>query len=211
MSCCTPEALLKALHFRYATKKFDTSKKIDPETWSALEQSLILTPSSYGLQPWKFLVLTDTGLRESLVEHTWGQRQVVDCSHLVVMAVRTSVDTDYIDRFIARRAEVRGVAVDSLTGYRNLMAESAATMTADWAAKQAYLALGQFMLAAAILGIDTCPMEGFVTDKYDEVLELAPRGLTTAVLCPAGFRADGDKFSAMAKVRWAAEEVIERR
>ena len=211
MSCCTPEALLKALHFRYATKKFDTSKKIDPETWSALERSLILTPSSYGLQPWKFLVLTDTGLRESLVEHTWGQRQVVDCSHLVVMAVRTSVDTDYIDRFIARHAEVRGVAVDSLTGYRNLMAESAATMTADWAAKQAYLALGQFMLAAAILGIDTCPMEGFVTDKYDEVLELAPRGLTTAVLCPAGFRADGDKFSAMAKVRWAAEEVIERR
>src|SRR5688572_21952186 len=98
MSRLTPTGLLEALHFRYATKKFDAAKKIDPVTWGALEQSLILTPSSYGLQPWKFLVLTDAALREQLVEHTWGQRQVADCSHLVVIAVRQSVDVAYIDK-----------------------------------------------------------------------------------------------------------------
>jgi nitroreductase len=211
MSCCTPEALLKALHFRYATKKFDASKKIDPDAWDALEQSLVLTPSSFGLQPWRFIIITDSALREQLVGHTWGQRQVADCSHLVVMAVRKSVDIVYIERFIARHAEVRGITVESLAGYRNMMAGSTGMMTGDWAAKQAYIALGQFMLAAAILGIDTCPMEGFLPEKYDEALGLEAEGLTTAVLCAAGYRAAGDRAASMTKVRWAADDVIERR
>jgi nitroreductase len=211
MSSITPAGLLEALNFRYATKLFDAAKKIDAATWSALEQSLILTPSSFGLQPWKFLVITDPVIREELVAHTWGQRQVADCSHLVVMAVQKAVDVAYIDKFIARNAEVRGVSVESLTGYRNMMAGATAMMTTEWAAKQAYIALGQFMLAAAILGIDTCPMEGFVAAKYDETLGLEAQGLTTAVLCPAGYRSPECKYAALPKVRWAAEEVIERR
>jgi nitroreductase len=210
MPAFTPAALLEALHFRYATKQFDAGKKIDAATWSALEQSLVLTPSSFGLQPWKFLVITDSALREELVSHTWRQRQVADCSHLVVMAVHKNVDENYIDRFISRNAEVRGVPLESLAGYRKVMAASLDAMNTEWAAKQAYIALGQFMLAAAGLGIDTCPMEGFIAAKYDEVLGLEPRGLTTAVLCPAGYRAATDKYASIAKVRWAAEDVIER-
>jgi nitroreductase len=211
MPSLTPDALIEALNFRYATKQFDAAKKIDPATWSALEQSLILTPSSFGLQPWKFLIITDPAIREELIPHTWGQRQVADCSHLVVMAVQKAVDVAYIDKFIARSAEVRGVSVESLAGYRNMMAGATGMMTTDWAAKQAYIALGQFMLAAAALGIDTCPMEGFIQAKYDEILGLESRNLTTAVLCPAGYRSADCKYATLAKVRWAADEVIERR
>ncbi len=207
----TPAAILEALHFRYATKQFDPDRKIDAETWSALEQSLILTPSSFGLQPWKFIVITDAGLREQLVSHSWRQRQVADCSHLIVMAVQKSVDEAYIDRFVARIAEVRGVTAESLAGYRGMMTGSIGMMSPEWAARQAYIALGQFMLAAALLGIDTCPMEGFLPAKYDELLGLEARGLTTAVLCPAGYRAAGDKYADVAKVRFAADDVIERR
>ena len=211
MARTTPAAVIEALNFRYATKQFDPARKIDAEIWNALEQSLVLTPSSFGLQPWKFIVITDAALRDKLVSHTWNQRQVADCSHLVVMAVQKAVDEAYLDRFIHRIAEVRVVSAELLTGYRGMMAGSLGTMTPEWAAKQAYLALGQFMLAAALLGIDTCPMEGFLPEKYDEFLNLEPRGLTTAVLCPAGYRAATDKYAAVAKVRFAADEVIERR
>ena len=211
MTPATPSAVLDALRFRYATKQFDAARQIDAETWGALEASLVLTPSSFGLQPWKFLIVTDAAVREQLVEHSWGQRQVAEASHLIVMAVRTQVDEAYLDRFIARNAEVRGVPAESLAGYRGMMAGSLGMMTADWAAKQAYIALGQFMLAAALVGVDTCPMEGFVAAKYDEILGLGAQGLTTAVLCPAGYRATGDKYASLAKVRWDAADVIERR
>ena len=206
----TPAAVLEALTFRYATKQFDPARKIDAGTWAALEQSLVLTPSSFGLQPWKFIIVTDAALRESLVEHSWGQRQVADASHLVVMAVQRKVDEAYIDQFVARLAEVRGVTAESLAAYRGMMTGSLGMMTTDWAAKQAYLALGQFMLAAAMLEIDTCPMEGFLAAKYDEILGLEARGLTAAVLCPAGYRAATDKYATLPKVRFAADDVIER-
>jgi nitroreductase len=162
MTTLTPSALLDSLNFRYATKQFDPAKKIDPAAWAALEESLVLTPSSFGLQPWKFLVVTDAAVRESLVPHAWNQRQVADASHLVVMAVRKTVDEAYIDQFLARIAEVRSIPVESLAGYRGMMVGCLGMMTPDWAAKQAYIALGQFMLAAATLGVDTCPMEGFI-------------------------------------------------
>jgi nitroreductase len=209
MSCSTPSALLEAVRFRYATKQFDPAKKIDTATWSVLEESLLLTPSSFGLQPWKFIVVDDPAIRESLVEHSWGQRQVADASHLVVMAVQKTIDEAYIDRFIDRIAEVRGVSIESLAGYRNIMVGAKGMMTPDWAAHQAYIALGQFMLAAATLGIDTCPMEGFVPAKYDEILGLEARGLRAVVLCPAGYRAASDRYADLKKVRWAAEDVVE--
>lgn len=209
MSCATPSALLEFVNFRYAAKQFDSSKKIDPSVWSALEQSLILTPSSFGLQPWKFLVITDQELREKLVEHSWGQRQVADCSHLVVMAVQKTVDLAYIDRFVGRLAAVRGVSVDSLAGYRGMMAGALGMMTPEWSARQVYIALGQFMLAAATLGVDTCPMEGFLPAKYDEILGLESRGLAATVICPAGYRSVDDRYAALPKVRWAPGDVIE--
>ena len=208
----TPE-LLDALNWRYATKAFDASKIIPADTWSALEESLVLTPSSFGLQPWKFLVIQDKALRESLVPHAWGQRQIADCSHLVVMTVKKSLSVADIDAFLARIVEVCGGTADALLGYRKMMLGSheQGFMSTDWAKKQAYIALGQFMAACALLKIDTCPMEGFVGPKFDEILGLEAQGLTTAVLCPAGYRSVDDKYAVIPKVRFAAKDVIEHR
>jgi nitroreductase len=208
--------LLDALNWRYATKAFDPDKKIPAETWAALEQSLVLTPSSYGLQPWKFLVITDRALRESLVPHAWSQRQVADASHLVVMCVRRTMSEADVDRFIHRLAEVRGGTSDALAGFKKMMVGDVvhgerSKWAAEWAARQAYIALGQFMAACALLGVDTCPMEGFVPRKFDEALKLADEGLTAVVLCPAGYRAAGDAYATLPKVRFKREDVIEHR
>lgn len=205
--------ILTALNWRYATKVFDPAKKIPAETWGALEESLILTPSSYGLQPWKFLIVQDAELREQLVAHSWRQRQVADCSHLVVMAVKKTYSLDDLDAFITRMAEVRGGTAEALAGFRKMVAGTRAQgyMTKEWAKMQAYIALGQFMTSCALLGIDTCPMEGFVPAKYDELLGLEAQGLTTAVLCPAGYRHADDRYASLPKVRFTNADVIEHR
>lgn len=205
--------ILTALNWRYATKVFDPAKKIPAETWAALEESLILTPSSYGLQPWKFLIVQDAELREQLVAHSWRQRQVADCSHLVVMAVKKAYSLDDLDAFITRMAEVRGGTAEALAGFRKMVAGTQAQgyMTKEWAKMQAYIALGQFMTSCALLGIDTCPMEGFVPAKYDELLGLEAQGLTTAVLCPAGYRHADDRYASLPKVRFTNADVIEHR
>ena len=208
--------LLDALNWRYATKVFDTSKKIPADTWAALEQSLVLTPSSYGLQPWKFLILTDKKLREQLVPHAWRQRQVAEASHLVVMTVKRKMTEEDIDKLIHRMAEVRGGTADALMGFRKMMVGDVVSgersqWVGEWAARQAYIALGQFMAAAALLGIDTCPMEGFEQAKFDEILGLAEEGLTTSVLCPAGYRSAEDRHASLPKVRFEAKDVIEHR
>lgn len=205
--------ILTALNWRYATKVFDPAKKIPAETWAALEESLVLTPSSYGLQPWKFLIVQDAELREQLVAHSWRQRQVADCSHLVVMAVKKAYSLDDLDAFITRMAEVRGGTAEALAGFRKMVAGTQAQgyMTKEWAKMQAYIALGQFMTSCALLGIDTCPMEGFVPAKYDELLGLEAQGLTTAVLCPAGYRHADDRYASLPKVRFTNADVIEHR
>ena len=205
--------ILTALNWRYATKVFDPAKKIPADTWAALEESVILTPSSYGLQPWKFFIVQDAELREQLVAHSWRQRQVADCSHLVVMAVKKAYSLDDLDAFITRMAEVRGGTAESLAGFRKMVAGTQAQgyMTTEWAKMQAYIALGQFMTSCALLGIDTCPMEGFVPAKYDELLGLEARGLTTAVLCPVGYRHADDRYASLPKVRFTHADVIEHR
>jgi nitroreductase len=208
--------LLEALQWRYATKVFDPNKKIPADTWEALEESLVLTPSSYGLQPWKFLVITGPALRESLVPHAYRQRQVADCSHLVVMAVKSRISEADIDRFLHRIAEVRGGTPDALMGFKRVMLGDVVhgergKWATEWAVRQAYIALGQFMAACALLGVDTCPMEGFMPEKFDEVLGLAEQGLTTAVLCPAGYRDDSCRYAGLPKVRFKLEDMIERR
>ena len=186
------DQLLEALNWRYATKVFDPLKKIPADTWAAIEQMLVLTPSSFGLQPWKFIVIQDRTLREQLVPHSWNQRQVADCSHLVVMTVKKTMTEADIDAFITRIADVRGGTPDALAGYRNI-------------------ALGNAMTGAALLGVDTCPMEGFVATKYDEILDLAKDGLTTAVVLPLGYRSEADRYAQLPKVRFKTEDVVEYR
>ncbi len=210
------EKILSALEWRYACKVFDPSRKIPVDQWAALERSLVLTPSSFGLQPWKFLVIQDAALREALVAPAWNQRQVADCSHLVVMATLKSMPESHIDANIQRMIEVRGGTPEALLGFRNMVAGFRQNgeregWLRDWAKQQAYIALGQLMLAAALLEIDTCPMEGFVPEQFDEVLGLTGGPYSSAVLCPAGFRSADDKYAVLPKVRFEAEQVIEHR
>jgi nitroreductase len=208
--------ILTALNHRYACKVFDPAKKIPADLWQQLEQSLILTPSSFGLQPWKFLIVQDQALREKLVPHAWNQRQVADCSHLIIMTVPKTLGEDYVDANIARMIEVRGGTADALMGFRKMVLGFRDGLEAKggletWAKLQSYIALGQFMLAASLLGLDTCPMEGFVPEKFDEVLGLEGTGYTTAVLCPVGYRSADDRYAELPKVRFEVKDVIEYR
>jgi nitroreductase len=211
----TPQSLISRLQWRYAVKKFDPARKIPAADWQALEEALVLTPSSWGLQPWKFFVVSDQALQDKLVPISWNQRQLADCSHVVVFAIKKDLATTDIDRYLARMAEVRGVPVEQLASFRKVLVSSLAPPPDDfnlneWATRQVYIALGNFMTSAAVLGIDTCPMEGIEPARYDALLGLSERGYGTAVVCVAGYRAAGDKYAAMPKVRFKHEDVIER-
>jgi nitroreductase len=205
--------LIEQLNWRYATKQFDPRRKIDPADWAALEQSLLLTPSSFGLQPWKFVVVTNPALREKLVPFSWGQRQIADASHLVVFAVKKQLSAQDVESFVDRIAEVRGVLRASLSAYRDMMLggivqgmDAASRQT--WATRQVYIALGNFLNSAALLGIDACPMEGIEKDKYDEILGLNKQGLSAVVVATAGYRAASDHYASLKKVRFPKQEVI---
>jgi nitroreductase len=209
------DQLISALEWRYATKTFDPQRKLDPQTWAAFEKVLVLSPSSFGLQPYKFIVLTDPKLREQLVPHAWGQRQVADSSHFVVFTARTELGTEPIDHFVQRTAQVRGVTVESLSGYRDLMVGAlvkgpASATIAHWSARQAYLALGNLLTSAALLGVDACPMEGFEPAKFDEALGLKGTGFSAVVGCALGYRAATDKYARLPKVRLPESELIQR-
>ena len=212
-STVTPSTLVESLHWRYATKTFDSARTIPAETWKALEEALILSPSSFGLQPWKFIVITDKTVREKLLPHSWGQTQVTQCSHYVVFAAMTKIDEAYIDANLARTAEVRGITTESLAGFRKMLTGTlihGGYGTPEWAARQAYIALGNFMTSAALLQIDTCPMEGFVPAEYDKILGLSAKGLASIVCCAAGYRSADCKYASLPKVRFPASAVIEQ-
>jgi nitroreductase len=205
--------LLEALQWRYATKKFDPSKKIPAATWAALEAALVLAPSSFGVQPWKFIVVDNPELRAKLVPVSWGQTQVVDASQLVVFALKQNVGEDHIDDYMASTAKIRGVTVESLDPFKKIIMGSFDGARAKgfldiWQSRQVYIALGQFMASAALLGVDTCPMEGIEPAKYDEILGLTGTGYTTLCACPAGYRSADDKYATTPKVRFPLSEVV---
>jgi nitroreductase len=209
-----PSTLLANLNWRYATKAFDSTKTIAPDLWKALEETLILSPSSCGLQPWKFIVVTGPEMKAKLKLHSWNQSQVTDCSHYVVFASHTKTSEADIDKLLARIIEVRGVTIESLQPFRGMMVGDLiqgprSQVIGEWAARQAYIALGNFMTAAALLKIDTCPMEGFVPAEYDKILGLTARGLTASVCCAAGYRSETDKYARLPKVRFPAPDVVE--
>ncbi len=206
-----PEALLKGLRARYATKKFDPKRKISAAVWDALEESLVLSPSSYGLQPWKFFVVDDPALRAKLKPASWNQSQITDADRLVVFAARKDLGPADVERFIARLGAVRKTPVEKLGDYKQMMLGSMSKPKEHllaWASRQVYIALGTFLSAAAALGVDACPMEGFDPAKYDEILGLSEKGYTAVVLAAAGYRADDDGYATAPKVRFDRADVV---
>lgn len=207
------QQLLSALNWRYATKTFDAGRKIPEATWKTLEETLLLSPSSFGLQPYRFVVVKDQAVRAALRPHSWNQSQVTDASHYVVFAGRTAMTEAEIDRFLDRVVEVRGIPRESLEGYRGMMYGSLLSPGAEariphWSALQAYIALGNLMTSAALLGIDTCAIEGFAPAEYDALLGLREQGYASVVCCALGYRSAEDKYAAAAKVRLPVGELI---
>jgi nitroreductase len=212
-STISRDSLLAQLNWRYAVKAFDPNKKISAADWATLEQALVLTPTSYGLQPLRYVVVTDQAIKDQFVPHSWGQKQPADASHFVIFAAKLSVSEADVDHFMARIAEVRGISVDTLAGYRNVIVGQivkglTAEQQQEWATRQCYIALGNLMTSAAVLGIDTCPMEGMLPAKYDEVLDLPAKGYKTVVACAVGYRSAEDKYATASKVRQPAAEVV---
>ena len=205
------EVVLRQLQWRYATKKFDPARKIDAEDWRSLEQALVRSPSSFGLQPWKFFVVTDPDLKAKLKTASWNQAQITDASHLVVFAIKKNLGAADVDRYLARIAEVRSVPLESLDGFKKMLLGSLnrpVEQVNAWATRQLYIALGFFLSAAAMLGIDACPMEGFQPEQYDAILGLTEMGYGATVLATAGYRAVDDPYVKLPKVRFKPEDVV---
>jgi nitroreductase len=210
-----PQDLIEALRWRYATKAFDPAKKIPAAEWKALEEALILSPSSYGLQPWRFLVITDAATRQKLLPLSWNQKQVTDCSHFVVFSGRTDVAAKDVDKLIQTIGRIQKRDAASLDAYRGMMMGDLVNgprhaLITEWVSRQVYIALGNFMTSAAMLGIDTCPMEGIDPVKYDEALGLKETEYATKVACAAGYRSTSDKYASLPKFRYSQAELIQR-
>lgn len=211
MSEFGPQELIERLQWRYAVKRFDASRTLDEATWQALEASLVLTPSSYGLQPWLFVVITDPAIKAQLPGMSWNQQQPKDCSHMIVLAARKTMDESYVNRFMESVAQTRGLSAEAVAGFRNVLVSTVNNATGkhlDWNARQVYIALGQLMATAAVLRVDACPMEGIDTVAYDTLLGLTETDYTCIVGCALGYRHPEDQAASAAKVRFAAADVV---
>jgi nitroreductase len=206
--------LNSALRWRYATKKFDPTRMIDEALVDSILESGNLAATSYGLQPYQLVVLQDRDLREELVASSFGQRQVVDASHLIVIAIRTNLNEEYIRQFIQYKEAQRHLPAGSLTAYGEIMAAQIMGMREparlNWAARQAYLVMGTMLAACAVAQVDACPMEGFVADEVNAKLNLVRLGLHAQLLLPIGYRAADDETQFMPKVRRPLDEMVIR-
>lgn len=207
-------AIEHALTWRYATKRFDPARTIPASLWETLESSLRLAPSSFGLQPWRFIIVRNPALRKELQAHSWNQPQTVEASHLVVLASLQQLDEGYIDTYLRTVAETRSIPIESLAGYRGMILPFISNLRNSnqleaWTTRQVYLALGMLLTTAAMLGIDACPLEGIDPVQYDRVLKLEQHGVSTRVACALGYRAASDTLAAMPKVRFPHDNTFE--
>lgn len=204
--------VLERLKWRYATKKFDASKRLSEEKLSILKESFNLTATSYGLQPLKMVILSNPDLKKLLVPITMDQAQVENASHVLVICTETKIDSDYIKDHFNLVVKIRSTPREILSSFEEYLVSSFSDKQTDelniWSTNQAYLALGNLLTVCAIEKIDACPIEGFDPDKYDELLQLNEKGLQSVIVLAVGYRADDDMFSGFDKVRRGVDEVI---
>lgn len=205
-------ALVNTMNWRYATKKFDTEKKLNEEQITDLLKGMNLAPSSLGLQPFEFIVINDKNLQNTLREHSYDQAQVSDASHVIVIAAKKTITQTYIDDYIERTANIRNKDISELDGLRHMVNNFVSGKSDDeifnWSQKQSYLVVGVLMALCADMHIDACPMEGFNPEKYNEILELNKRNLHATVIIPVGFRSIDDEFADKKKSRHHLDEII---
>ncbi|WP_347049852.1 NAD(P)H-dependent oxidoreductase [Flavobacterium olei] len=203
---------LENQNWRYATKQFDASKKISDADLNTLKEAVRLSASSYGLQPYKVIIVETPEIREQLKAAAWGQAQLTDASHLFIFANDLNLDATSVDKYINNISAVRGVPADALGGFSDMMKGVIANLSADakhiWTAKQTYLALGNLLNAAAELKIDATPMEGFNAATFNEILGFDKLGLNASVIATVGYRHNDDKSQHLKKVRKSHEELF---
>lgn len=203
---------LENQNWRYATKKFDSTKKISNEDLNTLKEAIRLSSSSYGLQPYQVIIVENPELRAKLLAAAYGQSQVVDASHLIIFANELNVGDDAIDKYIRRIGITRDIPVESLAGFGSYMKGTINNLAEDakniWASKQTYLALGNLLNAAAELKIDVTPMEGFNPAQVNEILELDKLGLNASLMATIGYRHEEDATQHQKKVRKSNEELF---
>jgi len=206
--------IVNNLKWRYATKRFDPSKKVSEKDIDYLKQAISLIPSSNGLQPYKVLIITNKDIRDRLRDVSWGQPQISEASHIFLFCNFTRLEPEKVDAFIKLGAEINGYPPEASKEYADNLKIQIASKTpeqlSNWTAKQAYIALGALISAASELKIDTCPMEGFLPVEYDKILGLKEQGLTAAVICAVGYRSHEDSNQYLKKVRKPLGDLIGR-
>jgi len=201
------------LNWRYATKKFDPTKKVSDEDLETIKESLRLTATSYGLQSMKVLMIEDPAVREKLKPASWGQTQITDASHLFVICSYINVNPEHVDEYMQDVASARDIPLESTKQFGDYIKQATSKLTSEekfiWSSRQTYIALGQTLHTCARLRIDATPMEGFDANSYDEILGLSAKNLRATLLLPVGYRHEDDGNQHLAKVRKSQEEFFE--
>lgn len=196
---------LENLQWRYATKKFDSEKKLSEEDLEELLESVRLSASSYGLQPYEVIVVSDPEVREKLKAAAWNQSQITDASQLIVFANYRKISSDHVSEYMQNISETREVPRENLSGMEKMINNTIESRSEEnqqvWGSKQTYIALGNLLSSAASMRIDTCPMEGFDQDEFDEILGLKDKNLQSSVIAAVGYRSEEDQNQHLEKVR----------
>lgn len=205
--------IIEVLNWRYATKKFDVDKKIDNETLESLLEALRLSPSSYGLQPWKFIIVNNKEIRDKIKnEAAYGQPQITDASHIIIFANKKNIDGNLVNEYMNFIAKEKGIDILNLDGFKSMINSSFQGKPIEelrnWAAYQTYLAAGNLLTSCAVSLVDACPMEGFDREKLDELLGLNALGLESKMIVAMGYRSIDDENANQKKVRFPREEVF---
>ena len=203
---------IKNLEWRYAVKKFDENKSLSTAQINTLKEAFNLTATSYGLQPVKMVVVKNKEIQQQLVVHSWNQPQVLQASHLLVLCIPKTYTTKDIEAYFSLVKKIRNTPDEILNPFKEMLTSSIASKSQEeltsWNKNQAYIALGNLMTVAANEQIDSCPMEGFIPEKYDEILELDKHNLTSVLVLPVGFRAEDDYMKDLQKVRKNTNDVV---
>ncbi|WP_439132461.1 NAD(P)H-dependent oxidoreductase [Polaribacter sp.] len=203
---------IESLQWRYAVKKFDNNKILSTAQIQTLKEAFNLTATSYGLQPLTLLVVHNKEIQKELVLHSWNQPQVLEASHLLVICIPKQYSAIEVEKYFNLVQKIRATPDDVINPFKKFLTAEIEKKTQEelllWNKNQAYLALGNLLTVCALEKIDACPMEGFIPEKYDEVLNLEQQNLTAALVLPVGFRAEDDYMAALKKVRKNVEDVV---
>jgi nitroreductase len=203
---------IESLKWRYAVKKFDANKFLTKEQINTLKEAFNLTATSYGLQPLKLVVVENKTIQKELVAHSWNQPQVVDASHLLVICIPKKYTSEEVTKYFNLVQDIRNTPDAINNPFKDFLTAEIEKKTQEelflWNKNQAYIALGNLLTVCALEKIDSCPMEGFISERYNEVLKLEAHNLTATLVLPVGFRANDDYMKDLKKVRKNIDDVI---